>query len=1109
MRTSAAVVWGSLAVSGVLLLSVAGIAPGQWRGVESAAAVANPCEPPVHVVACENSKPGTPRAVWDISGVGDRTVQGFATDISVNAGEAISFKIDTGAPAVRIEIYRTGYYSGDGARLIGRIEADDVAAVRQPECGRNTETGLIDCGNWSTSATWQVPDAAVSGVYIARLVRTDTDGASHIPFIVRNDGRRAQILFQTADTSWQAYNYYGGESLYTGGVPRMRAFEISYNRPFETREIADGRDFYFSSEYAMVQFLEANGYDVTYVSGLDVHLQPGLASAHDMFMSVGHDEYWSGPQRHHVEDALARGTNLGFFSGNEMYWRIRWEESLIAPDGRLRTIVCFKETWATSKSDPAPDWTGTWRDRRFDVVGAGEPENAITGSMYRSNSGQYAIEVPGRFAKLRIWRDTAVAALQPDEIAVLAPNTLGYEFNSDVDNGFRPPGLIRLSETVKNVDRYMSDFGNSLRPGRLTHSLVMYRAGSGALVFGTGTIQWSWGFGFHHDGVNTAADRTMLQATVNVLADMGLQPATLAEGLVPAVASSDSAPPRASISAPDAGAVVTGPSVTVRGGAADEGGVVAAVEVSTDGGFTWHPADGTTEWAYTFNPAGMGLRSIVARAIDDSGNIGPASTGAIITAACPCTIFDDSIPDARAIESTTPVTVGTAFSSAVAARVTGMRFYRGAGNEGPHVGRLWTGDGAELATVSFPMTGEAGWQTATFDRPVDLTPGRLYVVGYRAPSGAYAADPAYFTAGPRPSFPLIAHGSVLGAGDAEVFPTLPVQDVNVYVDPIIELSHTGGASAVGPSAQRSVVRLFEGWTPQEAAVADEAPSQVGVRLRSTVDGRVTALRFYRGPDNEGPHRGFVWSASGELLGEAAFTEGGSDGWQRATLDEPVPLAAGDEVIVSYLAPRGRWAVSPADLLYPRIVGPLVALEGRYAEAAAPAVPTLTLPGANYGVDVEFVASDRAPILPARSRPLLSAIAPEAWVRSPAREIGTVLTATRGMRIVGIRAYLPRTDVRPVVATVWSADGSRLASTVISPTEAPGWRTVVLAAPIPVAAGSTITVSYSSPEGPVARDRSAAGAPVGVTVDAAVVGPVGAQPRQSVPGRHLVDVLVVR
>ena len=191
------------------------------------------CVAAPNAIVAENCLPGNPASEWDISGAGDPTIQGFATDISVNQGGTVNFKISTTATAYRLDIYRMGYYGGNGARKVATVNAS--GPQNQPACLTNAATGLIDCGNWAVSASWTVPANATSGIYFAKAVRTDNGGASHIFFIVRNDASHSDILFQTSDTSWQAYNDYGGNNLYTGSPVDRRAYKVSYNRPFHTR----------------------------------------------------------------------------------------------------------------------------------------------------------------------------------------------------------------------------------------------------------------------------------------------------------------------------------------------------------------------------------------------------------------------------------------------------------------------------------------------------------------------------------------------------------------------------------------------------------------------------------------------------------------------------------------------------------------------------------------------------------------------------------------------------------------------------------------------------------------------------------------------------------
>ena len=583
-------------------------------------------------VVAENLLPGD--SDWDVpgQGAGSESIQGFASDMSVNLGETIQFKIDTSSSNYRIDIYRLGYYNGAGARKVTTIANADIIKINQPACATDTSTGLVDCGNWGTNASWTVPASMVSGVYLARPADNVNGNASHIIFVVRDDSRTADILMQTSDTTWQAYNLYGGNSLYCGAPYSnagtaygclARAVKVSYNRPFDTRN-HDPQSFLFNAEYPMIRFLEANGYNVKYWSGVDTdrfgaNAAMGLTSAKKpkIFLSVGHDEYWSGAQRTNVENARNAGVNLSFMSGNEVYWKTRWEPAISGSLAGHRTLVSYKETLAGSKIDPLPGvWTGTWRDTRFaSTTDGGRPENALIGAIWTVNCCGSAITVPSSMAGLRLWRNTRVASLLPGETATLASGALGYEWGEALENGFQPDGLVRMSSTTLANQEKLIDFGSHVGPGTATHTLTLYKHQSGALVFGASTVQWSWGLDGDHD-VNSGSpapngpDQAMQQATVNLFADMGAQPSSLQVGadptrpLVTSAQTADIFAPTSTVTSPaHGGQVESGSRITVTGTALDTGGgAVGAVEVSVDGGATWRKATGTTNWAFDWIP---------------------------------------------------------------------------------------------------------------------------------------------------------------------------------------------------------------------------------------------------------------------------------------------------------------------------------------------------------------------------------------------------------------------------------------------------------------------------------------------------------------------------
>ena len=260
----------------------------------SMAACANP-------VACENEKAGSAPSAWQVSGSGDSTIQGYATSMSVNVGGTIRFKVKSTASNYHIDIYRLGYYQGNGARLQqANVRPTASLPQTQPACLTDSATGLIDCGNWGVSASWTVPSTSVSGVYIARLIRDDNGGASQIPFVVRDDAASSDVLVKTSDATWQAYNKYGGNSLYSCTAPcppgnpaaYKGAFSVSYNRPFDGAITQDnGRSYLFYAEYQMIRFIERNGYDASYTSQADVAANAAHLLNHKLIISSGHNEY--------------------------------------------------------------------------------------------------------------------------------------------------------------------------------------------------------------------------------------------------------------------------------------------------------------------------------------------------------------------------------------------------------------------------------------------------------------------------------------------------------------------------------------------------------------------------------------------------------------------------------------------------------------------------------------------------------------------------------------------------------------------------------------------------------------------------------------------------
>jgi methionine-rich copper-binding protein CopC len=980
-----------------------------------AAAASSPCGATVNPITCENSQTAgvTDQSTWDITDAGESTIQGFSTDISVNAGGSIGLKIDTTLSAYTIDVYRLGYYGGHGARLwAGNVSHS--APKHQPACLTDPSTLLYDCGNWSLSATWNVPSTAVSGVYIAHLVGTNGD-SSHITFIVRNDSSTSDVVYQTSDPTWQAYNMYGGSDFYQGTQAltssQARAFKISYNRPFATRGANSGRDFLFSNEYPTIRFLERNGYDVSYISGVDTdRFGATQLTQHKVFMSVGHDEYWSQAQRTNVENARDAGVNMMFLSGNEVYWRTRYEPSIDGSNTSYRTLVCYKQTWDDSQTDPTGASTATYRDPRF-AAGktGGYPENALTGQMFRANSDDLAIKVSGAEGKNRLWRNTNLGSVADTSTTTLAPHTIGYESDETFDNGYSPAGLIKLSTTTGASPQILTDFGSTVVPGNTTHHLTLYRAASGALVFGAGTIQWGWGLDQVHDGDNSnPADTRIQQATINMLADMSALATTIMPGMTAATTSIDTTAPTSTVTSPAAGAsLANGTTIAVTGTSVDNGGGrVAGVEVSLDGGSTWHTAAGASSWTYTGVLHGTGASTIRVRATDDSANIETPVQRAV-TVNCSCSLFGTAVPGSVDSGDTSGVELGIRFTADTDGYVSGIRFYKSSANTGSHIGSLWTSSGSLLATGTFASETASGWQTMSFGSPIAVTAGTTYVASYFAPNGHYSADGSYFyyknyDATPLHAAPTLPGGSMNGVyGDGHGYPSSSFKAGNYYVDVAFSTSAT-----VPPSVTAR--------TPTPGA------SSIALDVKPTAS-------FSKAMDAASIAFSVTDPANNTVAGSVSYDPTS----KTATFTPSAALANGTlyAVAVTGTDTNGN-AISPASSWNFRTV---------YAGQTGGSCPCSLFTDSTVPATVS--------------------------VNDPGSvELGIKFTADTDGIATGVRFYKGPQNTGTHTGTLWSSTGTQLATATFSNETSTGWQTVNFASPISLTAGSTYIASYHASVG---------------------------------------------
>lgn len=454
-------------------------------------------------VAVENAKSGT--TDWQLANevcdyplnCSRAEIEGYASRTSVNQGEQIDFFVSTSvATQYTLKIFRIGWYQGLGGRLFaGPVSLSGYPqAVPAPDA-----TGMIEC-NWPTAYSLVVPTAWTSGTYLVKL-ETQAGKQNYIVFVVRDDSRPSPYLFKSSVATAAAYNDWGGRSLYTGFPPHHDAHRVSFNRPYTSihtashdRQPGGGTGLFLLMEVNMVRWMERQGYDVTYITDVDLHENPDIAIGHKALLIVGHSEYWSWPMRAHVERARESGVSLGFYCGNSVYWQIRFEPSSTGdPD---RTVVGYKEDAPTldpilTDTDPYNDryttffWSNVESFKSYapGMDSVNRPEEALIGlgSVNQTNpsstNGDITVTDPATWPS---WLSTGTGLSTGSPL----PNILGYE--TDGLYGYEPVGTVQVGHSLFPKVPVPPD------PQVLSDAAV-YTAPSGAFVFAAGSINWDRG----------------------------------------------------------------------------------------------------------------------------------------------------------------------------------------------------------------------------------------------------------------------------------------------------------------------------------------------------------------------------------------------------------------------------------------------------------------------------------------------------------------------------------------------------------------------------------------------------------------------------------------
>lgn len=468
-------------------------------------------------IVAENAAPGThawrlPGPPLLLGGEGQGDVAGYVSSQSISPGEVERIYVNAPhAHTVTVEIFRMGWYHGSGGRLI--LRSRPLRAVAQPACRHSLHTGLTECA-WHATLTLPLPRTLSSGVYTVKLA-TDRGARRDCLFVVRSRAP-TPLLAVIPTATYEAYNAWGGDSLYPGGrlpvgvTGTHQGVEVSYARPYDSQT---GAGQFFIREVAMVRFLERHGYPVSYTTSESIDEDPAQLRGVRGVIDVGHSEYWSSREEQAFARARARGTSLLFFSSDTLAWRVRFAPG--GPDsseaGRPdQVIVAYKEL---ASADP---------DRRqpsglFPQGGAGLVGSAYDGCITpRLQQGgppvyrYYAWRPDAGLQPMWLFAHTGISA------STVIPGIVGYEL--DERTSAAPGGTLVVGSGTGAPCQHESE--PSPVHGEIAQS-TLYEAPSGALVFASGTLGWLYALSpvpQASPDVPRAPDARVVAMTENLLA---------------------------------------------------------------------------------------------------------------------------------------------------------------------------------------------------------------------------------------------------------------------------------------------------------------------------------------------------------------------------------------------------------------------------------------------------------------------------------------------------------------------------------------------------------------------------------------------------------------
>jgi hypothetical protein len=432
-------------------------------------------------VAAENTCPGTTSWQMDLPAGPKNAIAGFVTPNSVVQGETIRLYVTTTAPTYWFEIYRLGWYQGYGGRLLYR--SPQLVGTVQPVPIVDPSTRMVSAANWLNPVLIHVPASWVSGVYIVKLLSSDgyLSYQSYAPFVVRDDASRVRIQIVIPFLTYQAYNAWGGYSLYDGddgqgeAVSANRAYAVSFDRPYDR---ADGLGDLPRWDLNTLRWFERRGYDVTYTADVDLAVAPASLLRRQLIVISGHAEYWSTAMRAAIVAAQDAGVSLAFLGADDLYWHVRLQASALGSD---RVVVCYRDASLDplALTDPG-EATVRWRDPPDNL-----PEGAIMGAMY---GGIYRGALPLTF--------TAGATPLLAGTGLHAGSKIPGLIGTEVDAVYRPARTSLSLWTTVLATTYISGHYTSQNQcsacGNWAATTLSTTA-NGARVFDAGTLQFAAG----------------------------------------------------------------------------------------------------------------------------------------------------------------------------------------------------------------------------------------------------------------------------------------------------------------------------------------------------------------------------------------------------------------------------------------------------------------------------------------------------------------------------------------------------------------------------------------------------------------------------------------